>query len=76
VTKVLARMSMDAPFTITADRVLLDGTLTQEQFAYMLHSLNFPISTNITHSRNVWGSIFVSAKALTRATNQRGVEVK
>ncbi|MBE2266925.1 MAG: radical SAM protein [Anaerolinea sp.] len=55
---LLSRIGRTNEFTLTAEAVEIAGTLTQEDYAFLLHRLNFPIKVEVARTRNLWGSIF------------------
>jgi hypothetical protein len=56
---LLDRVDIHYDYQVNGDAVYLSGDLDQEQFAFLLHQLNYPlIATDIRYNRVLRGSIF------------------
>jgi len=62
VQKLLAAVGKSSEFTITKDAVEIDAEVSQEDYAYLLHNLNYPIKASVIRTRNLWGSIYRSGE--------------
>lgn len=58
VALLLDRLGLDVPFTIHDYEIAIDAELTQQDYVFLLHNLNYPIRANVRFTE-VWrGSIF------------------
>lgn len=61
VRDLLTRADVDCEFEITDDAVQISGEITQEDYTFLLHRINFPLEARkILYYRVVRGSIFTS----------------
>ncbi len=61
VQDLFSRLGLRQSFAITEHAVEISGEISQEEFAFLLHRLNYPLRANVRHTRNLWGSIFRSS---------------
>ncbi len=59
----LSRLGLENDFAISKLAIEISGEISQENYAFLLHRLNYPIKAQVTFSRNVWGSIFANSEA-------------
>jgi DNA repair photolyase len=59
ISEVLSRINRTLPFTCSDECIVIDGDVSQEEFAYLLHNLRFPIRPTSVKMQNLYhGSIY------------------
>ncbi len=67
VREALSRLEIEAEFTIEEGHVTVDTALTQEEFAFVLHRVNFPLRVRQLNMQRLYhGSIFEGQPTLDR----------
>jgi len=65
ITETLSVLRRDMSFVRHPDRVLIDGKVSQEEFAFLLHNLNCPLEVRAIKMQNLYhGSIYESQTRL------------
>jgi hypothetical protein len=73
VFKILTELGKTSQFKCLSDQVEIYDTVTQEEFSYLLHTLNCPIEVEAIKFENLYrGSIHTSQKDATLLTNFKG----
>jgi len=58
VSILLKHLGLDLPFGISEHKIIIRGEISQEDYMFLLHNLNYPIKAKVKFT-NVWhGSIF------------------
>jgi DNA repair photolyase len=55
---LLSHLGLENSFTISDHVIEISGEINQEDYAFLLHCLNYPLKAQVKHTRNLWGSIF------------------
>ncbi len=55
---LLNSLGMENSFAVCEQAVEISGVISQEDYAFLLHRLNYPLKAHIKNTRNLWGSIF------------------
>lgn len=78
VGSLLERLALDCDFTINRSGVRILGELSQEDFVFLLHRLNYPLTAQgIKYTRVFRGSIFRTAPPQeTGAPDERNTDVR
>ncbi len=58
VRETLGALRRDIQFEIVDGAVELEGTVSQEEYSFLLHALGVPVRARVARTRNVWGSVF------------------
>jgi hypothetical protein len=59
IAAAMSRLDRNLSFTICSDFVAVNGEVSQEEFAYLLHNINFPIRPTNVRMHNIYhGSIY------------------
>jgi hypothetical protein len=64
IAEVLSRLEKDLRFTRFTDRVVINDVISQEEFSYLLHTLNCPLEAAAIRFENLYrGDIFANQEA-------------
>jgi hypothetical protein len=61
---LLERIGLENAFTLHEQEVEIVGEINQEEYAFLLHHLRYPLRAHVRHSCNLWGSIYSSSEEI------------
>jgi DNA repair photolyase len=65
IAQVLALLGRNISFVLHHNRVFIEGEVNQEEFAFLLHNLNYPLEVNAVKMQNLYhGNIYEGQKKI------------